>query len=166
MDDEPACDRCASAARAQAAERRPAPRPPAEAKRTVTTTTHTSGVSPEEASEIKATVDQGKIRCARCHEILTRQGFQAMGLWFHPGCFLCTQCNGSISVDGYVNIDGRPFHQHCADRYRPAVPATADEACSVCNKAMHGRWLVINGQKYHNDCFVCQRYAAILTLPN
>lgn len=131
---------------------------PAEPKRTVTTVTHVSGVAPEEAAEIKATVDEGKIRCARCHEILTRHGFQAMGVWFHPECFLCAHCGTSISSDGYVNLNGSPYHEHCASHHRPAAASSAAaDACTKCHRAVHGPRLTLAGKVYHPDCLRCER---------
>eukprot|EP01098_Paradermamoeba_levis_P004204 TRINITY_DN1817_c0_g1_i1.p1 TRINITY_DN1817_c0_g1~~TRINITY_DN1817_c0_g1_i1.p1 ORF type:complete len:263 (-),score=83.60 TRINITY_DN1817_c0_g1_i1:82-870(-) len=90
--------------------------------------------------------------CHKCGQSITSQGVQALGKPWHKDCFACTVC--STKLTGL----GAQFHEHegnpyCTTHYRELFAPK----CGGCNQALTGMYINVNGQNYHEDCFVCSK---------
>jgi len=90
----------------------------------------------------------GHKNCAKCGLRIEGTEVKALDRFWHPGCFSCGTCGKELHGN-FVNREGRPVCQNCADKGR--------QACMVCRKPLSGEYVSFQGQGYHQMCFKCAK---------
>lgn len=92
--------------------------------------------------------------CSNCNRPIGERIVRALGLPYHPACFVCAVCNCRLDSKPFtVDVLGRP---HCLDdfhrRYAPR--------CAVCSRAIapeagsqEARRVVAGDSDYHMACY-------------
>ncbi|MEO5334756.1 MAG: protein DA1 [Magnetococcus sp. YQC-5] len=96
-------------------------------------------------------------RCVGCGDPVTEKTIQALGKYWHPGCFLCAKCGKPIQGK-FAEKDGNAFHESCHT-------SSFAQKCSICNKAMSKKYIkdgwgnkfCIDHTKKMSPCFSCER---------
>ena len=59
----------------------------------------------------------------------------AMNNFYHENCFLCLKCGKGFDEEGFLTIDGNPFHEECVAVY-----------CEYCGEEIEQEYYEIEGQ--------------------
>jgi len=87
--------------------------------------------------------------CWYCKKPIEGKVLKAMDHSFHPECLVCVDCNADFNENFYTR-NGQPY---CAECY-----GKRGGGCAECGNSMGTETaLIINGKKYHKDCFLCSR---------
>jgi hypothetical protein len=91
--------------------------------------------------------------CARCHNIIERDGLHALEKDWHPECFMCSFEGCTINLgtldEGFHVIEGDPF---CPVHYAEKT----GEICAGCEKhIMPGEQLSVLSKFWHGSCLRC-----------
>lgn len=89
-------------------------------------------------------------KCAGCGKELSGSILSAMDKKWHPECFVCSKCSGSLQ-EGFGVVDGQPVCKTCAGQLNsgPSKP------CWKCGEPLSGACINAMGHTFHKDCFVC-----------
>lgn len=81
-------------------------------------------------------VPQAPGTCAQCRKPIQGQLLSALGMDFHPDCFLCTHCGQLLNTTTYYEHEGAPY---CSTDYHELFGVR----CGYCNQPIidvrHGR---------------------------
>eukprot|EP01012_Entosiphon_sulcatum_P002764 TRINITY_DN1065_c0_g1_i2.p1 TRINITY_DN1065_c0_g1~~TRINITY_DN1065_c0_g1_i2.p1 ORF type:complete len:955 (-),score=202.24 TRINITY_DN1065_c0_g1_i2:27-2891(-) len=101
--------------------------------------------------------------CAGCGKPLEPPVVSAFGQKWHHDCLRCAHCKNTFSTEvGFVESDGKPYHDHCLDEVEAAARA-AEEArlletapkCGVCGKGVIGPHIEALNGAWHGTCLTC-----------
>jgi len=71
----------------------------------------------------------------------------ALDTLFHAACFVCRHCGWPIEEDDpYVGRSGGAAHRQCHQ-------IAMGEICAVCGKGIRARFMEMDGEKFHLQCF-------------
>jgi hypothetical protein len=88
--------------------------------------------------------------CDACNDPITDAKLTALGQTWHATCFGCFQCSKPLAGESFCEQDGNPF---CREDYGQLF----SPRCTGCRKAIiEGSVLNVQGEQYHEDCFVCE----------
>ncbi|CAH8570963.1 unnamed protein product [Schistosoma turkestanicum] len=95
--------------------------------------------------------------CSNCHRPIGDRVVHALGMPYHPNCFVCVVCAGRLDSRPFtIDVHGRlhcltDFHKRyaprCASCGRPIVP---DAGCQEARRVVSGN------SNYHLECFGVQ----------
>ncbi|KAL3307470.1 hypothetical protein Ciccas_014013 [Cichlidogyrus casuarinus] len=92
--------------------------------------------------------------CHNCKRAIGDKVVRALGMPYHPGCFVCSVCSQRLDTCPFtVDVQGKP---HClADFHRKYAPR-----CAACGKpitpeqgSQEARRVVVGDANYHLECF-------------
>lgn len=87
-------------------------------------------------------------RCNACGQGITSDCVNALGLQFHPNCFVCAYCHKAFGSEPFHEHQGKPY---CETHYNQV----AGSICAGCNKPLQGRVIAALGKKWHPEHFTC-----------
>jgi len=89
-----------------------------------------------------------KIKCSACGQVIHGKYIKAVGASWHPDCFRCAACGESFQDKGFIEKQGKPYHQHCYHQlFSPR--------CSGCKQPIEGSYLRALNKLWHPEHFVC-----------
>jgi len=115
-------------------------------------------------AENKASADS-KI-CNECGKSVEGEILSTNNRFYHPDCFRCGGCGVSIVSLGtmsYAIKDDKPLCGKCVEKANAKVSgkivgvSTPAGACEGCGKPVAGAYVMAEGHKYHQGCFVCSQ---------
>ncbi|XP_060096138.1 PDZ and LIM domain protein 7 isoform X2 [Heteronotia binoei] len=86
--------------------------------------------------------------CYQCNKIIRGRYLVALGRYYHPEEFTCSQCRKVLDEGGFFEEKGSIFCPKCYDmRYAPN--------CAKCKKKITGEIMHALKMTWHVQCFVC-----------
>nr|XP_056713164.1 PDZ and LIM domain protein 7 isoform X2 [Euleptes europaea] len=86
--------------------------------------------------------------CYQCNKIIRGRYLVALGRYYHPEEFTCSQCRKVLDEGGFFEEKGSIFCPMCYDmRYAPN--------CAKCKKKITGEIMHALKMTWHVQCFVC-----------
>ncbi|XP_026576865.1 PDZ and LIM domain protein 7 [Pseudonaja textilis] len=86
--------------------------------------------------------------CYQCNKIIRGRYLMALGRYYHPEEFTCSQCRKVLDEGGFFEEKGSIFCPKCYDmRYAPN--------CAKCKKKITGEIMHALKMTWHVQCFVC-----------
>lgn len=86
--------------------------------------------------------------CYQCNKIIRGRYLVALGRYYHPEEFTCSQCRKVLDEGGFFEEKGSVFCPKCYDmRYAPN--------CAKCKKKITGEIMHALKMTWHVQCFVC-----------
>eukprot|EP00127_Corallochytrium_limacisporum_P002899 Clim_evm78s142 gene=Clim_evmTU78s142 len=93
-------------------------------------------------------------RCHRCKENITGRSLIAMGEYWHPDHFQCTNCETSLAGKNFLALGDRALCKECYKQ--KLVESKKHEMCQRCGKPVIGSdFLMVGGKKMHPQHFNC-----------
>ena len=94
--------------------------------------------------------------CAGCRLPLTPLDcVHALDQDWHEACFVCGVCGQPFGDAPFVNRGGKPFHKACHAGAFASV-------CHGCGQPIEGKFVTVDGRKYHKGCFLCATCSSTL----
>lgn len=84
--------------------------------------------------------------CATCRQAITSTFVRFGHQVYHPQHFLCAACGQPIGSAGFMQHQGKPYHQAC-------YAESFAQRCAICNKPIMGRYIKKDGHSYHEACY-------------
>jgi hypothetical protein len=84
-------------------------------------------------------------KCKKCDKVIQGQSVSAGGDNYHPDCFSCSKCQGSLGGESFVPHEGGLYHAKC---YQSLFGKT----CHVCGGFIEGTYFENKGQFVHEKC--------------
>ncbi|CAF1128922.1 unnamed protein product [Rotaria sp. Silwood1] len=98
-------------------------------------------------------------KCRKCYKEFAPGSLvsEYKGDYYHPTCFICSQCNTSIASKSF-------YHQSKSDDQQSEAKFLCEnchiknaQECAECkNKIVNGEAIGFEGKQYHRSCFTCQ----------
>lgn len=86
--------------------------------------------------------------CYQCHKIIRGRYLVALGQYYHPEEFTCSQCRKVLEEGGFFEEKGSIFCPKCYDmRFAPN--------CAKCKKKITGEIMHALKMAWHVQCFTC-----------
>ncbi|KAK9406396.1 PDZ and LIM domain protein 7 [Crotalus adamanteus] len=86
--------------------------------------------------------------CYQCNKIIRGRYLMALGRYYHPEEFTCSQCRKMLDEGGFFEEKGSIFCPKCYDmRFAPN--------CAKCKKKITGEIMHALKMTWHVQCFVC-----------
>uniref|UniRef100_A0A8D2Q6P0 PDZ and LIM domain 7 n=2 Tax=Varanus komodoensis TaxID=61221 RepID=A0A8D2Q6P0_VARKO len=86
--------------------------------------------------------------CCQCNKIIRGRYLVALGRYYHPEEFTCSQCRKVLDEGGFFEEKGSIFCPKCYDmRYAPN--------CAKCKKKITGEIMHALKMTWHVQCFIC-----------
>lgn len=95
-------------------------------------------------------------KCAGCNLPITANYITALGVQWHPDCFVCSDCHCPFGDGKFFDIDGAPY---CEIHYH----ARRGSLCAVCKQPIIGKCTTAMFRKFHPDHFTCTYCLKVLT---
>ena len=95
-------------------------------------------------------------KCAACNLPITANYITALGVQWHPDCFVCSDCHCPFADGKFFDIDGAPY---CEIHYH----ARRGSLCAVCRQPIIGKCTTAMFRKFHPDHFTCTYCLKVLT---
>jgi len=92
--------------------------------------------------------DQFAPKCGGCNLPITDNFISALNMQWHPGCFVCKECQMPFTDGNFFEHEGFPY---CEQHYH----ALRGSLCAGCHKAISGRCITAMFRKFHPEHFVC-----------
>ncbi len=73
--------------------------------------------------------------CSNCGKPIISNEITAMRNFYHRDCFVCLKCDKTFDEEGFITIDGNPFHKECVAVY-----------CECCGEEIEREYYEIEGQ--------------------
>lgn len=107
--------------------------------------TNNSGLTRSQRDEFLHNRDKGKVDgCGACYREfdVTDEIVSTKSAIYHVNCFTCGGCAQRIDANtAFVEHNGKPHHTKCVK----------EEQCVKCSKALSGKYLNVEGKKYHKE---------------
>jgi len=87
-------------------------------------------------------------KCGGCNLPITENYISALNKQWHPGCFVCKECQEPFHDGSFYEHDGFPY---CENHYH----ALRGSLCAGCHKPIQGRCITAMFRKFHPEHFVC-----------
>eukprot|EP00127_Corallochytrium_limacisporum_P004232 Clim_evm177s157 gene=Clim_evmTU177s157 len=87
-------------------------------------------------------------KCSGCDKAIMKGCVQALGLQWHPECFVCADCREPFGDGRFFDHEGKPY---CEYHWY----AKTGTLCTNCDKPVTGKCMTAFGKKYHPEHFVC-----------
>lgn len=87
-------------------------------------------------------------KCTRCHEAIVENFISALNSYFHPECFVCTECGMPFNQSSFYEYNDMPY---CELHYH----MKRGSLCASCQKPINGRCITAMNKKFHPEHFVC-----------
>jgi len=95
------------------------------------------------------------LQCAGCQKELEGKFTKVGEKSYHPACFTCHACNGSLA-GGFCAVEGDYFCGGCAQKQQAEQADEAVGTCAKCRTAISGEYVDAgNGDFFHGSCFTC-----------
>uniref|UniRef100_A0A8C5M214 PDZ and LIM domain protein 7 n=1 Tax=Leptobrachium leishanense TaxID=445787 RepID=A0A8C5M214_9ANUR len=86
--------------------------------------------------------------CSQCNKVIRGRYLLALGRYYHPEEFTCSQCRKVLEEGGFFEEKGSIFCPRCYDvRFAPS--------CGKCNKKITGEIMHALKMTWHVHCFTC-----------
>lgn len=95
-------------------------------------------------------------KCAGCNLPITANYITALGVQWHPDCFVCSDCHCPFADGKFFDIDNLPY---CEIHYH----ARRGSLCAVCRQPIIGKCTTAMFRKFHPDHFTCTYCLKVLT---
>lgn len=95
-------------------------------------------------------------KCGGCNLPITANYITALGVQWHPDCFVCSDCHCPFADGKFFDIDGLPY---CEIHYH----ARRGSLCAVCREPIIGKCTTAMFRKFHPDHFTCTYCLKVLT---
>ena len=95
-------------------------------------------------------------KCGGCNLPITANYITALGVQWHPDCFVCSDCHCPFGDGKFFDIDGLPY---CEIHYH----ARRGSLCTVCREPIIGKCTTAMFRKFHPDHFTCTYCLKVLT---
>lgn len=95
-------------------------------------------------------------KCAGCNLPITANYITALGVQWHPDCFVCSDCHCPFGDGKFFDIDGLPY---CEIHYH----ARRGSLCAVCREPIIGKCTTAMFRKFHPDHFTCTYCLKVLS---
>lgn len=95
-------------------------------------------------------------KCAGCNLPITANYITALGVQWHPDCFVCSDCHCPFADGKFFDIDGAPY---CEIHYH----ARRGSLCAVCRQPIIGKCTTAMFRKFHPEHFTCTYCLKVLT---
>ncbi|KAG8439335.1 hypothetical protein GDO86_005528, partial [Hymenochirus boettgeri] len=125
-------------------------------KTTTVMTKHTQPATPTpaqnrnsilQAANVPSSGDKTPI-CSQCNKIIRGRFLLALGRYYHPEEFTCSQCHKVLEEGGFFEEKGSLFCPCCYDaRFAPS--------CAKCKKKITGEIMHALKMTWHVQCFMC-----------
>lgn len=86
-------------------------------------------------------------QCGRCNHYIAGPVLNALDKQWHPDCFVCTTCHGSIQK-GFLEHDGKPY---CENDFNALFCPT----CYHCKQPITDKCVTAGDMKFHPQHFMC-----------
>ncbi|KAE8614868.1 hypothetical protein XENTR_v10008336 [Xenopus tropicalis] len=125
-------------------------------KTTTVMTKHTQPATPTpaqsrnsilQAAQVPSSGDKTPV-CCQCNKIIRGRFLLALGRYYHPEEFTCSQCHKVLEEGGFFEEKGSIFCPRCYDaRFAPN--------CAKCKKKITGEIMHALKMTWHVPCFTC-----------
>jgi hypothetical protein len=95
-------------------------------------------------------------KCGQCNLPITANYITALGVQWHPDCFVCSDCHCPFGDGKFFDIDGLPY---CEIHYH----ARRGSLCAVCREPIIGKCTTAMFRKFHPDHFTCTYCLKVLS---
>ena len=95
-------------------------------------------------------------KCSGCSMPITANYITALGVQWHPDCFVCSDCHCPFADGKFFDIDGLPY---CEIHYH----ARRGSLCAVCRQPIIGKCTTAMFRKFHPEHFTCTYCLKVLT---
>lgn len=95
-------------------------------------------------------------KCGGCNLPITANYITALGVQWHPDCFVCSDCHCPFADGKFFDIDGLPY---CEIHYH----ARRGSLCAVCREPIIGKCTTAMFRKFHPDHFTCTYCLKVLS---
>ncbi|XP_018407913.1 PREDICTED: PDZ and LIM domain protein 7 [Nanorana parkeri] len=86
--------------------------------------------------------------CSQCNKVIRGRYLLALGRYYHPEEFTCSQCHKVVEEGGFFEEKGSIFCPRCYDvRFAPN--------CAKCKKKITGEIMHALKMTWHVQCFTC-----------
>lgn len=86
--------------------------------------------------------------CSQCNKVIRGRYLLALGRYYHPEEFTCSQCHKIVEEGGFFEEKGSIFCPRCYDvRFAPN--------CAKCKKKITGEIMHALKMTWHVQCFTC-----------
>ncbi|CAJ0944468.1 unnamed protein product [Ranitomeya imitator] len=100
-----------------------------------------------QAAQPTSTGDKTPI-CSQCNKVIRGRYLLALGRYYHPEEFTCSQCHKVVEEGGFFEEKGSIFCPRCYDvRFAPN--------CAKCKKKITGEIMHALKMTWHVQCFTC-----------
>ncbi|XP_056430994.1 PDZ and LIM domain protein 7 isoform X2 [Hyla sarda] len=100
-----------------------------------------------QAAQPTSTGDKTPI-CSQCNKVIRGKYLLALGRYYHPEEFTCSQCHKVLEEGGFFEEKGSIFCPRCYDvRFAPN--------CGKCKKKITGEIMHALKMTWHVQCFTC-----------
>ncbi|KAG8578902.1 hypothetical protein GDO81_010661 [Engystomops pustulosus] len=100
-----------------------------------------------QAAQPTSTGDKTPI-CSQCNKVIRGRYLLALGRYYHPEEFTCSQCHKVLEEGGFFEEKGSIFCPRCYDvRFAPN--------CAKCKKKITGEIMHALKMTWHVQCFTC-----------
>jgi len=87
-------------------------------------------------------------KCQRCTIAIMDNFISAMGVYWHPNCFVCSDCGLPFNNCNFFEYEGYPY---CEKHYHER----RGSLCASCRQPINGRCITAMNRKFHPEHFVC-----------
>lgn len=101
--------------------------------------------------KVEEKVDKTEKRtCAGCLNPLKTKTkvCSALGKRYHLECFVCFECRAKFEDKNFYVLDQNPCCKQCYHGLKGTI-------CGLCNLGIEGPCVVVESQRFHPHCFVC-----------
>lgn len=93
-------------------------------------------------------IDTFAVKCGKCSEPVIGECVNALGVGYHPECFVCEMCKDTLEGAFFEHEGGI----YCEQHYYKMLGLL----CPECEKPIFGKCVNARGVRYHPDHFKCE----------
>ncbi|XP_070557781.1 PDZ and LIM domain protein 7-like [Ptychodera flava] len=95
--------------------------------------------------------NHGAPKCKDCGEPVIGEIVSALGVKWHPKCFICKKCKTPLK-----KFKVKDNQLYCKEDYKKLFGENPED-CKGCSKKIDDpKWIEAMGYSWHSKCFVCQ----------
>jgi paxillin len=87
-------------------------------------------------------------KCKRCDGAIVENFISALNSYWHPNCFVCTECSVPFNSSSFYEHLNMPYCEMHYHTQRGSV-------CATCQQPINGRCVTAMNKKFHTDHFTC-----------